>query len=1510
MENLSVSGSDPFVHSAWWWPEACVPVPDQYADFSCDVNLPAIVLDHAWLSVTSGSWLTVWANGIWLHHGPLREVAPWQYYDTLDLRPHLVPGVNRLRIRAYHCGVSHQSQETCLAGLLVGGSLAGSGFSFDLSSRECWRAARSPSFLPGAPRLHGCQGFGEHVDLAEDPDAWLHCDADPAWKHPHVVAPHPLPGREKLLPRDLEPFTGQVITASFHHLEGDWQIWSFNGEVFGFITLGVETETAGTCTLIHGESLTAAGLPDYGFSGGDFREILELPAGRRRWTSFEKRALRYLAMPGNVKVKSLSIREYHRPLVEVWRQSPAARALRPRDTAILTAAARTVTLCCDDLLNDCPRRERAQYNDPSIYMDAFPLLFGTWAPIRRWLRQYMRGADPDGVLRMCYPSPPGSSIIPDFSISFPAAMLRYYEATGDRDTLRESYPSAVASVTSFERHADRSGLLCNVPGWVFLCNSFELAKHPRSAALNALWADAWRSLSRIARYLNESNAEAFGKRADEIRSAWRSVFWQDGRILDADSSPEHERREWWNYHYEAERERFADPQEKPGSFVLKVRWQSPIQRLFVAAAGRVRVWSHGHLLLDETPGNPWRQPHPFHPWSIELPEGLAGGELIVEVAWNGIDWEVYLAADAGAPGVAEVIELSRACAFSSPPPLVANARPVRLRPWCAPRYNQITVGYSVASGMLDEAESRAILASCLRADYHVPWLKRTTPIIATPTDDARLIAERAVLCNTPQSLGFFCRALKQYGMQDAASDLCRRIYGAMVDAGSTTLWEEFAPRSSLCHAWGSMCAAYLLPAIPLHDAPVPRDLPELPWLDTEGPAPVDALRRLGEVRTLDGRPFATIDGAWSYTHLHLAIDVADPEHVAAPNANRLWSADSIELGLDTAGDGAGNLPPETSGLIGGDDVKLIFGLIADGPAAAVLAAQGPLDVKALTAAVRITRITGPIARTEYRITLPWSVLGVVGGAHPGIGLDVQVNNRDAGQACKTAYYWGEGLNNGFTAARLQRFVLAVPAKPFTAVTWGNAISWKKSAPNTLYASIRSDANVPLTLELSGQTHAVTLPGGSGWQFLQLDIPAQVDGSLMTARIPGRDSVTTTQIDAVDLYDKLCRRLADLELPGDLHPLFRKHLRSLGALVSSAWARITLQCTSETREAVASLGYFRDILAGLNGDAGEWSSYLDGRRMLVMAFVSPHDKSVQYYHLGLPGNWDETRKYPLFFELHGSGNDSPLNWPAASLSTKVKAPNLAGYEAPGADVARDRFGYRVQPFGRGNLGFTGIARIDVLEVYDHVHHLLKIDSERRYLYGFSMGAIGAFNLALRTPSRWAAVCAIAPAIYYEPLRADLTPNLAGLPFKLMCGSEDDLLFDYHQILKELAAHGLTAEARVIDGLGHSYRADLQKEQIDWLTTHVRRRSGAFTFVTDNNHTNEMWGVRLLVDPCVASIARASVRIEGQSVLIQSEGTRHVSLDFDAPDGLGLTGEVQVTWNNREVYHGPARGLELL
>ena len=63
----------------------------------------------------------------------------------------------------------------------------------------------------------------------------------------------------------------------------------------------------------------------------------------------------------------------------------------------------------------------------------------------------------------------------------------------------------------------------------------------------------------------------------------------------------------------------------------------------------------------------------------------------------------------------------------------------------------------------------------------------------------------------------------------------------------------------------------------------------------------------------------------------------------------------------------------------------------------------------------------------------------------------------------------------------------------------------------------------------------------------------------------------------------------------------------------------------------------------------------------------------------------------------------------------------------------------------------------MEVVDLVRKEFKVDEDRTYLMGHSMGGAGTYYLAVKQPKHWAAIAALAPAAF------SLDPNsLAKIP----------------------------------------------------------------------------------------------------------------------------------------------------
>ena len=131
-----------------------------------------------------------------------------------------------------------------------------------------------------------------------------------------------------------------------------------------------------------------------------------------------------------------------------------------------------------------------------------------------------------------------------------------------------------------------------------------------------------------------------------------------------------------------------------------------------------------------------------------------------------------------------------------------------------------------------------------------------------------------------------------------------------------------------------------------------------------------------------------------------------------------------------------------------------------------------------------------------------------------------------------------------------------------------------------------------------------------------------------------------------------------------------------------------------------------------------STYLERRRPLIFSWVSPHDGNVSFSWLTLPKNWDPSRKYPLYIQLHGL-------WAVANSSIEYMTwPFLQ--EPSYSNAFED--GYYLSPWARGNYWYRDISEIDIWDCMAAVEDTLQVDQSRKYITGHSMGGYGAWSIA--------------------------------------------------------------------------------------------------------------------------------------------------------------------------------------
>ncbi|MCL1888791.1 MAG: S9 family peptidase, partial [Kiritimatiellaeota bacterium] len=165
---------------------------------------------------------------------------------------------------------------------------------------------------------------------------------------------------------------------------------------------------------------------------------------------------------------------------------------------------------------------------------------------------------------------------------------------------------------------------------------------------------------------------------------------------------------------------------------------------------------------------------------------------------------------------------------------------------------------------------------------------------------------------------------------------------------------------------------------------------------------------------------------------------------------------------------------------------------------------------------------------------------------------------------------------------------------------------------------------------------------------------------------------------------------------------------------------------------------------------------------------------------LPASWKPGAQLPLLVYLHGFNNYDLFFPPAMPAAFS----NIA--ERAGAAVA--------VPFGRSNTDFQGVGEQDVFAVVEEMRQRYGTDPDRVVLAGYSMGAMGAWQIAGRWPERFSALLAVAgrgdfytwqdvePAQLPEWQRAliasqfaiNWTDRLSAMPILAFNGGDDTLV----------------------------------------------------------------------------------------------------------------------------------------
>lgn len=209
------------------------------------------------------------------------------------------------------------------------------------------------------------------------------------------------------------------------------------------------------------------------------------------------------------------------------------------------------------------------------------------------------------------------------------------------------------------------------------------------------------------------------------------------------------------------------------------------------------------------------------------------------------------------------------------------------------------------------------------------------------------------------------------------------------------------------------------------------------------------------------------------------------------------------------------------------------------------------------------------------------------------------------------------------------------------------------------------------------------------------------------------------------------------------------------------------------------------------------------------------ESDRYFDFGyvqyLPKDYDENKKYPLVFFLHGAGERGE-DLDRAGIHGYMRYVKEEGAEYPFIYIGPQC------PYDK----FWGCYTESLLAFLDYICETLPIDRDRIYLTGLSMGGTGTWMLAMAAPERFAAIAPICGSgIYWNGC------TLSNIPIMVYHG-DCDLAVPIEnsiEMVRSVNMNGGNAQIKVLYGVKHNawdyaYKGD---ELYTWLLSHTRKQA---------------------------------------------------------------------------------------
>ncbi len=707
-----------------------------------------------------------------------------------------------------------------------------------------------------------------------------------------------------------------------------------------------------------------------------------------------------------------------------------------------------------------------------------------------------------------------------------------------------------------------------------------------------------------------------------------------------------------------------------------------------------------------------------------------------------------------------------------------------------------------------------------------------------------------------------------------------------------------------------------MPVISLESITNPKEtnntgLPEISWTE-ENDESWKKESPLFFIESDNGELKATGWAAITKKNILFKIIVKEADQSNSESGAKIYNGSSVQIGIDVRGDGVGNLP-KNSEYVGEDDATICFALTDEGPKAWAHHIHENRFPETFDG--NMPQLISSIERDEstqtttYNLVFPWSEFRTPAGFSQYMGLCVIVNsgkNRNRQQI-----KWGEGASHIPRPGLMKKVRIANPPEFQVSSITTKSELWINGDYGENIVSLFSPLAHQLNVKIGNVEKEFQIPETSGKnenrQFALKTVYPKLPKQPISIQLKLINSKNEVVLNSTEEFqipgikkDEVISKITNISNSAN-QPLLKQSFDALQQAIEVEWQRSLKIIKKENNSAYAhrTLRYMAKMDGVLNEDMADWKNYLNRRYPLLISFKSPIDGHFNISKLLLPLNWKPRKKYPLVVYLHGSGVLHNIQFITDNLSLLELNVALSG------DAAKTGDFYELRPFV-GEHRYWDRGEVYVWEQIDYFLNEFKIDEDRQYLGGSSMGGMGTWSMGLRTPDRWAALLISAARPFKDDMKIGLGRNASNLPVLITHGDNDQIIYveNAFAIRDELKKWGNNPFVKIYPGFGHGMPKGEYSKSVEWLLKHRRKRPDQFAYVSDSERYSGCWGITLSGDRTSDQKPSFKCSIKEQIVYITTQNIEKLDVDL-GKSGLKLKGKITIILNGEKVYYGKAK-----